>query len=42
MSTTCGSPTPPEHSPTAIPDRFALDEIGKGLPDYTTDITSRL
>ena len=31
-----------EHSPAAIPDRFALDEIGKALPDYTTDITSRL
>lgn len=31
-----------EHSPAAIPDRFALDEIGRALPSYTTDITSRL
>lgn len=31
-----------EHSPAAIPDRFGLDEIGQALPDYLTDITSRL
>lgn len=31
-----------EHSPAAIPDRFALDEIGRALPDYPADIISRL
>jgi len=31
-----------EHSPAAIPDRFALDEIGKALPDYPSEITTRL
>ena len=31
-----------EHSPAAIPDRFGLDEIGRALPDYPADITSRL
>ena len=31
-----------EHSPAAIPDRFALDEIGKALPNYPADITRRL
>ena len=31
-----------EHSPAAIPDRFELDEIGKALPDYLSEITTRL
>jgi len=31
-----------EHSPAAIPDRFALDEIRKALPDYLSDISNRL
>ena len=31
-----------EHSPAAIADRFALDEIGTALPDYPSEITSRL
>jgi len=31
-----------EHSPAAIPDRFALDEIAKALPDFTQDVIGRL
>ncbi len=31
-----------EHSPAAIADRFALDDIGKALPDYPRDIVTRL
>ena len=31
-----------EHSPASIADRFALDEIGKALPDYPSEITTRL
>jgi len=31
-----------EHSPAAIPDRFALDEIARALPDYAKDVPGRL
>lgn len=31
-----------EHSPSAIPDRFDLDEVGRALPDYVEHIVDRL
>ena len=31
-----------EHSPTALPERFALDEIGKAVPEYGEEILDRL
>ena len=31
-----------EHSPTAVPERFALDEIGKAVPEYAEEILDRL
>lgn len=31
-----------EHSPSAIPERFDLDEVGRALPDYSTHIADRL
>ena len=31
-----------EHDPAALPDSFGLDEIGRALPDYRTEIIERL
>jgi hypothetical protein len=31
-----------EHSPAAVPERFALDEIGKAVPEYGEEILDRL
>ena len=31
-----------EHEPSALPDRFDLDEIGRALPDYRAEIVDRL
>jgi hypothetical protein len=31
-----------EHSPAAVPERFALDEIGKAVPEYAEEILDRL
>ena len=31
-----------EHSPSALPDRFDLDEIGRAIPSYREDVVARL
>ncbi len=31
-----------ENDPAAVPERFALDEVGKALPDYRDEILRRL
>ena len=31
-----------EHSPAALPDRFALDEVGKAIPEYREQILARI
>jgi hypothetical protein len=31
-----------EHSPSALPDRFDLDEIGRAIPSYRDDVVARL
>jgi hypothetical protein len=31
-----------EHEPAAVPERFALDEIGKAVPEYAEEILDRL
>lgn len=31
-----------EHDPAALPEEFALDAVGDALPDYRTDIVTRL
>ena len=31
-----------EHHPAAIPDRFDLDEVGRAIPDFQTDILDRM
>ena len=31
-----------EHHPAAIPDRFALDEVGKAIPEYREEILERI
>jgi hypothetical protein len=31
-----------EHSPSAVPERFGLDEIGRAVPEYHDEIVDRL
>ncbi|HEX7188185.1 MAG TPA: hypothetical protein VF423_08170 [Actinomycetes bacterium] len=31
-----------EHSPAALPDRFALDEVGRAIPEYRDEIVARI
>ena len=31
-----------EHSPAALPDRFALDEVGRAIPEYRDEILARI
>lgn len=31
-----------EHHPSALPDRFDLDEIGRAIPDFREEIVSRV
>ena len=31
-----------EHDPAALPERFALDEVGDAIPDYRTEIVGRI
>jgi len=31
-----------ERSPTAVPERFDLDEIGRAVPEYAEEILDRL
>lgn len=31
-----------EHHPAAIPDRFDLEEVGRAIPDFRTDILERM
>ena len=31
-----------ENDPAAVPERFALDDIGEALPDYRSEIVTRL
>ncbi len=31
-----------EHSPSGLPDRFDLDEIGRAIPSYRDDIVARI
>jgi hypothetical protein len=31
-----------EHDPATLPERFALDEVGKAIPQYRAEIVERL
>ena len=31
-----------EHDPSALPERFELDEIGKAIPEYAEEIIERV